>query len=60
MKEELALGVFIVTEPPISTLGALRVGVVALGIVLRVPVPLPLIVPMLDPENVMPNSWEKE
>jgi hypothetical protein len=60
VKEELALGVFIVTATPISTLEALRVGVVALGIVLRVPEPLPLMVPMLDPENVMPNSWEKE
>jgi hypothetical protein len=60
VKEELALGVFIVTALPIFTLEALRVGVVALGIVLRVPEPLPLMVPIFDPEKVMPNSWEKE
>jgi hypothetical protein len=60
VKDELALGVLIVTAEPISTLEALRVGVVALGIVLRVPVPLPLFVPILDPEKVIPNSCEKE
>jgi hypothetical protein len=60
VNEELALGVFIVTAEPMFTLGALRVGVVALGIVLRVPVPLPLFVLMLAPEKVIPNSCEKE
>jgi hypothetical protein len=49
-----------VTLLPISALDALRVGVVALGIVLSVPDPEPLTVPMLLPLNVIPNSCENE
>jgi hypothetical protein len=57
---ELALGVLMVIVVPISALVALRVGVVARGIVFSVPVPLPVLVPIDAPANVMLNAWENE
>jgi hypothetical protein len=60
VKLELALGVLMVIVVPISALVALRVGVVARGIVFSVPVPLPVLVPIDAPANVMLNAWENE
>jgi hypothetical protein len=53
VKLVLALGVLIVTAVPMSTLVALSVGVVALGMVFSVPVPLPLLVPTHAPAKVI-------
>ena len=60
MKLVLALGVLIVIAVPIYATVPLSVGVVALRIVFKVPVPLPLFVPTEAPANVIPNSWENE
>ena len=56
VKAVLARGVLIVMVVPMSALVALKVGVVALGMVLRVPVPLPDLVPTDAPAKVMANS----
>jgi hypothetical protein len=60
VKDALALGVLMVTAAPMSALEALRVGVVALGMVFNVPVPLPVLVPTDAPAKVMSNACEKE